>query len=80
MSSSKFLETAKRIVKENPEMFSALEEYDLTRKLPKISHKARANFTIDADILRKFRHYCQREGLIMSKILEKKMLEEIKGR
>lgn len=78
MPSSKFLKTAKRLVKENSEMFSALEEYDRTRKLPKLSYKVRANFTLDADIFRKFRNYCQKEGLIMSKIVEKKMLEEIR--
>ena len=50
-------------------MFLALEEYDLTRKPRKISYKVRANFTIDSDLIRKFRAYCSANGYNMSKTL-----------
>lgn len=78
MPSSKFLQTALRIIRENPEMFRALEEYDRTRRLPKLSYKMRVNFTIDSDLVRKFRRHCQERGLNMSKLVEKWMKEEVK--
>lgn len=78
MSESKFLQTFRKIYREYPEMFAALEEYDRTRRLRKISYKKRANFTIDAGILQGFRKYCQNQGYNMSKLLERFMKEQIK--
>lgn len=77
MAESKFLQTFRRIHKEYPEVFESLEEYDRTRKLKKISYKERANFTIDARILRGFRSYCREYGYNMSKILENFMKEKM---
>ena len=77
MQSSKFLETARKIVRENPEAFEALLEYERTKKLPKLSYKERANFTIDSTLLRKFRGYCKEKGLNMSRVVERCMKEEI---
>lgn len=77
MSSSKFTKVVEKIIKEYPEMFSALEEYDKTKRLRKISYKERANFTLDANLLRKFRIYCKEKGLNMSKVIEKHIREEI---
>ena len=79
MPSSDFLETARRIIRENPDMFSALEEYDRTRKLPKLTYKRRVDFTIDEEVFRKFRTYCQEEGLAMSKVVEKLIRKEVKS-
>ncbi|MBI2666663.1 hypothetical protein HYX13_03570 [Candidatus Woesearchaeota archaeon] len=75
---SEIVQRARKIVRENPEVFRALEEYDRTRKLPKLSYKTRATFTIDADLFRKFRIFCQKEGYAMSKIVEKLVREEIR--
>ncbi len=80
MPPNDFVQRAKRIIRENPEMFSALEEYDRTRRLPKLKYKIRANFTVDADVLRKFRRYCQERGMAMSKVVEMKMKEEMRGK
>ena len=55
-----------------------MEEYDRTRRLPKLKYKTRANFTVDTDTLRKFRKYCREKGLAMSKIIEMKMKEEMR--
>lgn len=77
MPDSEFLVTLKRIVRDNPSAFEALEEYDRTRRLRKISYKTRANFTIDSDLIRKFRAYCSKKGYNMSKILEKHIREEL---
>ncbi len=78
MSSSEFVQRARKIIRENPEMFSALEEYDRTRKLPKLSYKIRANFTLDAEVLRQFRSYCKKNGMNMSRVLENHIKEELK--
>lgn len=78
MPDSEFLSTLKRIVRENPDAFEALEEYDRTRRLRKISYKTRANFTIDSAILRRFRSYCAENGYNMSKVLENHIKEELR--
>ncbi len=71
------MQAFRRVHKEYPEMFNALEEYDRTRRLRKISYKERANFTVDARILRNFRSYCSAHGYNMSKLLENFMKEKI---
>lgn len=77
MPETEFLKRLKKIVRENPSAFEALEEYDRTRRLRKISYKHRANFTIDADLLRRFRTYCDHHGFNMSKLVEKHIREEL---
>ena len=66
----KFLETAKRIIKQNPEMFEALMEFERTKKLPKLTRKERLNVTIDSRLLRKFKDYCRKNNKVMSRIIE----------
>lgn len=79
MAESEFLQTFRKIHKEYPEVFDALEEYDRTRRLRKISYKERANFTVDARILRNFRSYCTAHGYSMSRLLENFMKEKVKA-
>ncbi len=77
MPSSKFLQRALKIVKEHPQVFEALEEYDKTGKLPKTIYRERVNFTIEATILRKFKAHARERGLNMSRIIEKHIQEEL---
>lgn len=77
LSGKKILKTAKRIIKENPEYFEALLEFEKTKKLPKFTYKKRANFTIDADLLRKFRNYCKKKGYKMSTKIEQYIIKEL---
>ncbi|MBS3134225.1 hypothetical protein J4214_03260 [Candidatus Woesearchaeota archaeon] len=72
-----FLERAEQFIKENPRMFSALEEYDRTRKLPKLTYRERINVTIDQDILKKFKEYCIKNNYNMSRLIEKYIKEEL---
>ena len=74
---NKFLDRAKQFIKENPRMFSALEEYDRTRKLPRLTYRERINLTIDQDILRKFKEYCRKNNYNMSRLIEKHIREEL---
>ncbi len=78
MPLSKFVELAKRAVKEHPEVFEALLEYERTGKLPKPNPKERANFTIDTKLLRLYRNYCKKQGYKMSARIEKFVEEELK--
>lgn len=75
---SKFLETARRIIRENPEMFEALLEYERTKKLPKVSYRQRINLTIDNYLLKEFKRYCKERDLNMSRLIEKHMKEELR--
>lgn len=74
---NKFLDRAKQFIKENPRMFSALEEYDRTRKLPRLTYRKRINLTIDQDILKKFKKYCEENNYNMSRLIEKHIKEEL---
>lgn len=78
MPSNEFLEITKRIIRERPEMFEALMEFERTKRLPKTKYKVRANFTVDAHTLRQFRSYCEKNGLNMSKVIEKSMRERLR--
>ena len=77
MPSNEYVQHALKVIKENPQVFEALEEYDRTRKLPKTVYRERINLTIDATILRKFKRYAQERGLNMSRVAEKYMKREM---
>lgn len=78
MLSDKIVIRAKKIIRENPEYFEALVEFEKTKKLPRLNYKKRANFTFDAKLLKEFREYCRERRLNMSNILEKHIKEELK--
>jgi len=71
------LKRAKQAIKREPEIFAILEEYDRTGKLRKLSYKERANFTIDADLLRRFRSYCRKHGFSMSAKIEQHIQQDL---
>ena len=79
VSGKEIVRLAKKAIKEQPEAFEALLEFERTGKLPKIGYKTRANFTIDAALLRKFREYCKKNGMKMSAVLEKYIKEELQS-
>ena len=70
----------RKIIARYPEVFAALEEYDRTRKLPKLYRRKRFNVTIDENVLREFKRYCDTRQLNMSRLLEEKMKQEIRKR
>ncbi len=74
---SKFLETARRVVREHPEVFDALLEYERTKKLPKLTYHICANLTIESGLLSKFRAYCAERGMNMSNVVEKHIKKEL---
>lgn len=71
----------KMVVRESQPYLNALEESDRTHKLLKADYKERVNFTIDADLMIKFRRFCRKESISMSNKVEtliRKYLKENK--
>ncbi|MBI4918996.1 hypothetical protein HY837_03635 [archaeon] len=75
---SSFAKKAIEAIKKHPEIFSALEEFERTKKIPKFTYRKRLDITIDENILRKFKEYCRQQGFNMSRLVEKHILEELK--
>ncbi len=75
MASSKIQKIAKRIVKEDRELFETLMEFERTKK---IRTKQRLNFTIDKNIAVNFKKMCRKKGYNMSAKIEKAMQEMLK--
>jgi len=77
LSGKKLLKNVDLAIAKYPELFDALEEYDKTRRLKKINYKERANFTIDSNLLRRFRTYCQLNCIKMSAKIEQYIRKEL---
>lgn len=71
------LRHALKVIREYPEVFEALAEYDKTMKFPKTVYRQRINLTIDANILKKFKNYSKQHNLDMSRVVEKYMKKEL---
>lgn len=78
MPSNNIVKNAKRIIKEHPEYFEALMEFERTKRLPKLSYKNRVNFTIDSNLFKRFRRYCEEHNYKMSNIIESMIKERVK--
>jgi len=72
------LKIAKEIIKKHPEYFEALLEFERTKKLPKFTYKKRVNFTIDENLFREFRNFCEKKNLKMSGVIEKLISNSLK--
>jgi hypothetical protein len=72
-----FKDYALQGIRKHPEIFSALEEFERTKKIPKFSYRKRLDVTIDEHLLKKFKQYCQKHDLNMSRTLEKHIKEEL---
>lgn len=79
LSGKNLVKYAKEAVKNEPEIFEALMEYERTKKLPKMKYKKRANFTLDAKLLRNFRSHCKKQGYNMSARIEKFIEKELEN-
>ena len=70
---------AKELINKYPEVFESLLEFERTKRIPKLYRRKRIDITLDENVLREFKEYCARKSINMSKLLEKKMAEEIKA-
>lgn len=64
-------------IRKHPEIFSALEEFERNKKLPKFTYRKRIDITINEHILTAFKKYCQEKGLNMSRVVENYMKKEL---
>ena len=64
---------ARKIINKYPEVFESLLEFERTKKIPKLYKRKRFNITIDENILREFKKYCETKNINMSRFLEKKI-------
>ncbi len=77
MPESKFVQTAKRIIKERPEVFEALLEFERTKRLPRVAYKQRVNFTVDSRLYLEFRRFCSSQNISMSGAVEQFMRKRL---
>jgi len=75
----KIVEKVRRIIREKPELFAALEEFDRTGKLRKLRYKERATFTIDEELMGRFRAYCEKNNVKMSSVIEGMIKNKVKN-
>ena len=68
---------AKELIHEYPEVFESLLEFERTKRIHKLYRRKRLNITIDENVLRKFKSYCGSRQINMSRLLEKKMVDEM---
>ena len=71
------LQYALKAIKQHPQVFEALAEYDRTRKIPKTTYRQRINLTVDTNLLQRFKRYAHKNGLNMSRIIEKYIKTEL---
>ena len=77
MQESEFLKKAKEVIRNYPEVFEALLEFERTKKIPKLYGRKRINLTIDENVLAKFNKYCKERNINMSRLIEKKIIESM---
>ena len=77
LSGKGLIKTTERLMKEQPEIFDALLEFERTGKILKFTYKKRVNFTLDATLFRKFRSYCEKKGIKMSTRIEQHIREDV---
>ena len=78
LSDEELIKTTERLLKEQPEIFDALLEFERTKRVPKFTYKKRVNFTLDPILFNKFRLYCEKLGIKMSTRIEQHIKEDIK--
>ena len=72
-----FAEYAFQGIKKHPEIFSALEEFERTKKIPKFTYRKRIDVTINEQILAAFKKFCVLHNLNMSRVIENYMKQEL---
>jgi len=77
LSDKELIKFTDRMLKEKPEVFEALLEFERTGRVPKFTYKKRYNFTLNPDLFNKFRTYCEKKGIKMSTRVEQHIKEDL---
>lgn len=80
LSDEGLIKNTERLLKEQPEIFEALLEFERTKKVPKFTYKKRVNFTLNPELFRKFRDSCEKKGIKMSTRIEQLMREDVNNK
>ena len=78
LSDKGLIETTERLIREQPEVFDALLEFERIKRVPKFTYKKRVNFTLDPELFKKFNSYCEKKGIKMSTKIEQLIRKEIR--
>ena len=73
------LKNALRGIRKYPELFSALEEFERTKKIPKFTYRKRVDITLDENLLREARVYCEKNSISFSRVVERGLKKELFG-
>lgn len=71
------IEKAKKVIKENQDLFNIFEELDKTGVYRKATYKKRVNFTVEEELFNRFRSYCKKKNIKMSSKIEEWMKKEM---
>ena len=77
LSGKELIKFTDKMLKEQPEIFEALLEFEKTGRVPKFTYKKRYNFTLNPELINKFRGYCEKKGIKMSTRIEQHIKEDI---
>jgi len=70
---------ARKLINRYPEIFESLLEFERTKKLPKLYRRKRIDITIDENVLRDFKAFCEKKAITLSRFIEKEMLKALKS-
>ena len=73
-----FLYYAKKGIRENPEVFDALLEFERTKRVPKLSYRRRIDITLDESVLRRLRSVSADKGIPLSRFIERALLRALR--
>jgi hypothetical protein len=76
MQSGEIHRRVDKILRENPELFEALMEFERTKR---IRTKERLNFTVDKGVASQFKKFCREHGYNMSAKVEQALRNMMKN-
>ena len=77
LCSKEFQKELEKVHLKYSDVLRALENYKATGKPLKIAAKKRFNFTIDEDIMKKFRMHCYKNNMKMSSVVEDMIAQKV---
>ncbi len=77
LSGKRLIELADKAIKEHPEAFEAMLEFERTKKLPRPQTKERVNFTLDRNLIRRLREHSRKKNQKMSNLIEELIKEKL---
>lgn len=77
LSDKELIKFTDKLLREQPEIFESLLEFERTGRVPKFTYKRRYNFTINPALFNKFKNFCEKKGIKMSTRIEQHLKEDV---